>query len=247
MATITTFNKRVRDELGWYVYLYSDPETREVFYVGKGKGNRCFAHLNAKGDAQKAQKIDRLRKIGQSPRIDILRGGLKQAEAFLVESAVIEALGIDSLSNNVRGHGAVQWGRDEVSEVAARLGAKPAKINDPSILIKVTFGFRPDMTIPQMYDATRGCWKTGTKRSKAKYAMCVYGNVIREVFEISAWLPAGATMKARHLDGRPKPEKGRWEFVGRVADEKVRKRYRGKSVEAWYGWGAQNPIRYVSC
>jgi hypothetical protein len=247
VSTISTFNKRVRDELGWYVYLYTDPESGRVFYVGKGKGNRCFAHLRSKGDADKARVISRLRKLELSPRIDILRGGLSQSEAFLVESAVIEALGIDSLSNRVRGHGAVQWGRDEVSEVAARLGAKPAKIVDPSILIKVTFGFRPDMTIPQMYDATRGCWKTGAKRSKAKYAMCVYGNVIREVFEISGWLPAGATMKAKHLDGRPKREKGRWEFVGRVADEAVRRRYRGKSVESWFGWGAQNPIRYVAC
>jgi hypothetical protein len=247
MASIVKFNNKVCDEIGWYVYLYSDPESGKVFYVGKGKRNRCFSHLRGKEDIEKIRAIQRLRKLGLEPRIDILRGGLSEPEAYLVESAVIEALGIESLSNRVRGHGTVAWGRDEVSEVAARLGAKPAKIVDPSILIKVTSGFRPDMTIPLMYDATRGCWRTGPKRERAQFAMCVYRNVIREVFEISGWLPAGATMKAKHADGRPEREKGRWEFVGRVADEAVRRRYRGRSVEAYFPPKAQNPIRYVGC
>ena len=29
----------------WYVYLLSDPNTNEIFYVGKGKGNRVFDHF----------------------------------------------------------------------------------------------------------------------------------------------------------------------------------------------------------
>jgi hypothetical protein len=35
----------VARKLKYYVYLYVHPETREVFYVGKGKGRRVAAHL----------------------------------------------------------------------------------------------------------------------------------------------------------------------------------------------------------
>ena len=35
----------VINKLKYYVYLYSDPETNEIFYIGKGKGNRVFSHL----------------------------------------------------------------------------------------------------------------------------------------------------------------------------------------------------------
>ena len=32
-------------KLKWYVYLLSDPDTNQIFYVGKGKGNRFFDHF----------------------------------------------------------------------------------------------------------------------------------------------------------------------------------------------------------
>lgn len=30
----------------YYVYQYVDPETNKPFYIGKGKDNRMFHHLN---------------------------------------------------------------------------------------------------------------------------------------------------------------------------------------------------------
>ncbi|QEY21607.1 hypothetical protein D0S48_13550 [Psychrobacillus sp. AK 1817] len=39
------FSKEVINKLKYYVYIYSDPETEEIFYVGKGIGNRVFSHL----------------------------------------------------------------------------------------------------------------------------------------------------------------------------------------------------------
>jgi len=35
----------VTRELKYYVCLYIDPETDEVFYVGKGRRNRALAHM----------------------------------------------------------------------------------------------------------------------------------------------------------------------------------------------------------
>ena len=49
------------------------------------------------------------------------------------------------------------------------------------------------MNETELYDATRGIWKVGEERVKAKYAFAVFEGVIREVYEISQWLHAGST------------------------------------------------------
>jgi len=40
-----------------YVYLLSDPKTNEIFYAGKGKGNRVFSHLKDTADTDKVKKM----------------------------------------------------------------------------------------------------------------------------------------------------------------------------------------------
>jgi len=47
------FPKNVIDNLKNYVYIYSDPITEKIFYVGKGKGNRVFGHLKDKKECEK--------------------------------------------------------------------------------------------------------------------------------------------------------------------------------------------------
>ena len=41
-----SFPEGVAEQLKWYVYRLIDPRNGETFYVGKGKGNRVFAHAN---------------------------------------------------------------------------------------------------------------------------------------------------------------------------------------------------------
>lgn len=49
------FSKGVTDKLGYYVYRLIDPRNGQTFYVGKGKGNRVFDHVN---DALKDEEND---------------------------------------------------------------------------------------------------------------------------------------------------------------------------------------------
>ena len=41
-----SFKKGVAEELGFYVYRLIDPRNGQTFYVGKGRGDRVFAHIN---------------------------------------------------------------------------------------------------------------------------------------------------------------------------------------------------------
>jgi hypothetical protein len=68
------------------------------------------------------------------------------------------------------------------------------------------------MTPVELYDATRGIWKVGKqRREQADYAFAVYEGIVREVYRIKTWLPAGSTFSTR--DPRGVKRRGRWEFV----------------------------------
>ena len=60
------FTKEIADKLRFYVYRLIDPRNGETFYVGKGKGNRVFAHaadeLEAGADVE-SEKLQRIRRI----------------------------------------------------------------------------------------------------------------------------------------------------------------------------------------
>jgi hypothetical protein len=243
----TRFSTRAIEKLGFYVYAYVDPRDGTIFYVGKGNRNRCFAHLPARDAGVKSRRIAELRKLGQEPRIEILRHGLTEKEAFEVEGAVIDALGLLNLGNAVIGHQSRDRGRAEWRNLHARLDARPIDIRDPCVLININREYRPTMSVVELYDATRSAWKVGTRKSKARYALAIYRGVVREVFTISAWVPGGTTMQARHADGRSRVRKGRFEFVGHVAEEGVRKRYLNRDVREHFPPGAQNPIKYAGC
>jgi hypothetical protein len=47
------------------------------------------------------------------------------------------------------------------------------------------------MTTLELYEATRGIWVVNPPRNKATYAMGVYQGIVREVYQIEQWHPAG--------------------------------------------------------
>jgi hypothetical protein len=98
------FAPEIISSLKHYVYLYRDPDTGDIFYVGRGQGNRAFDHLKDAGETRKAEVIRRLAFSGKSPVIEILRSRMSKNEAKLVEAAVIDLLGLKQLTNNMRGN-----------------------------------------------------------------------------------------------------------------------------------------------
>ena len=237
----------VADRLGYYVYLYVDPRTDRPFYIGKGQGRRVLAHLSVQNESRKAEVIAALKSEGKVPRIDILVHDLPDEEsAFRIEAAVIDALELAGLTNQVRGWGTAQRGRARLSELIAAYGATPVEITDPSILIRINRVYRASMDANSLYDATRGSWRVGQRRERAKLAMAVYEGVVRAVYEIEAWHPAGSTPYATRDVAKLRRE-GRWEFTGREAGQEFQERYVGRSVGAYLRRGLQSPIVYVKC
>jgi hypothetical protein len=92
------------DCLAHYVYLLIDPRDGKVFYVGKGKGGRCFDHSATDDGAAKASKIAEIEAAGLTPQVDIIRLGLEnEAEAFLVAQTRGQAVTRAALILKLRG------------------------------------------------------------------------------------------------------------------------------------------------
>ena len=97
----------------------------------------------------------------------------------------------------------------------------------------------------ELYDATRSSWELGERREKAQYAFAVFEGVVREVYRITKWFPGGSTLNSPLGRGACE-ENGRWEFVGVLAEDEVRRRYINHYVGHLFNQGNQNPISYVN-
>jgi len=92
-----SFPQEVIDKIQWYVYRLIDPRNGETFYVGKGKGNRIFAHICQEASVKLDEldpKLERIRDInisGFEVAHIIHRHGLDENTAVEVEAALIDA------------------------------------------------------------------------------------------------------------------------------------------------------------
>jgi hypothetical protein len=128
----------------------------------------------------------------------------------------------------------------------ARYTGKKVRITEPTILIRINQAFASDLTPIELYDATRSAWRVGSRRAKPTLAMAVYEGVVREVYAITGWHPAGSTYNTR-FDGQPFRRRDRWEFVGTVAGKRTRQRYINAYVGDHFRRGNANPIQYLNC
>ena len=141
--TIDSFPEEVMEELKWYVYRLVDPRNGETFYVGKGKENRIFAHLNAQrnrsceiAEGLKQQRINEIRSTGLDVQPIVHRHGMSsEATAYEVEAALIDAY--PGLVNKVAGRGSKDRGTKHAAEIIAEYKAEPFKVGEPLILISI--------------------------------------------------------------------------------------------------------------
>jgi hypothetical protein len=232
---MTQFSNAVCEKIGYYVYVLKDPRTSNIFYIGKGVGNRIFQHINgALNNFHQNDKLNLIREIQNSGHnVDhfILRHGLTANEALEIESACIDLLGLDNLTNIVNGHNTWERGLKSVDEICQFYAAKIITIIEPAIIITVNRFYERFMSADRLYKVTRSAWKVAKyRREKVKYAFASYKGIVREVYRIESW--------------NFKADENRWEFIGSIAETEIRDKYLNHSLENYIAKGSQNPIKY---
>lgn len=241
------FRAGVASELGCYVYRLVDPRStgaNATFYVGKGRGDRVFDHLNEAEKGIASCKCERIREIwesGQDVGVIIHRHKLTDGEAKLVESVLLDLLPSvqtdpERRTNLVKGHHANSFGMKTVDILNHEYAAETAQICQPMALIKINRRWlshyksekRPP-TSEEIYKMVRGDWVVSPQRHKSvRHAAAVAFGLIREVFEITAW--------------SAKDDNGRVSFEGKIASELGH--LKGTHVNDIFSQGAQAPVRW---
>ena len=245
---ISNIPTSIHKELGYYIYLYIDPDTHEIFYVGKGKGNRAFAHLSEISEKEKVKRINEIRQKGKEPIIEILIHGISDEETALkIEASVIDLLGIKRLTNIQKGYHSRTHGRMSIEQIMATYSPKKIFITDPVIVFKINKTFHYGMSERELYDYTRHSWTVGIRRNSARYAFTLYHGIVQEVYEIERWYPQNTTPNLKHERGESKViNTERWEFVGHIAEPKIREKYLLKDISQ-YLRSNQSPFEYINC
>ena len=135
-----------------------DPRNGETLYVGKGQGNRVFAHKREQVDEDDpSNKLRRIRDIHLAAfevAHVIHRHGMDERTAFEVEAALIDAY--PGLTNVASGAGM------HAAEIICRYTAEPAVFQHRALLVSVN----RSATDSSLYEATRYAWKVSLPKVK---------------------------------------------------------------------------------
>jgi hypothetical protein len=197
---LKNFSEKALQSLsGYYVYALIDPRSDSVFYIGKGIGNRVFAHeieqdKNPESEKRKLQTIHEIEAEKLGVKRVILNWGLTESEAFAAEAALINYFNLtkkDALTNIVAGHHTHEALTVEDFEV--KYGAEllsETDIKHNVLVIKINKRYRRDMSDLELYEAVRGIWKASLnsiKKRNIEYVFGVYNQLIVAVYKPNKW------------------------------------------------------------
>lgn len=239
------FPTEVINELKYYVYRLVDPRNDETFYIGKGKGNRVFNHLECALVSNeyedeielKYKKIRDITSEGYDVTHIIHRHGLDEETAYHVEAALLDLL--DITTNIQGGRYSNDIGPMNVSDILVKYKAETAKFAHRIVLININRTIN-DRSI---YDAVRFAWRLDVERVKnAEYVLAVEKGIIVGVFKPTSWHLA----RKQYFPDFEKHTNKRYGFIGEEAEMNIQERYMYKRIPSIYRKkGASNPIKYT--
>jgi len=244
------FDEKTQQILKYYVYILFDPRDNKPFYVGKGKNNRVFDHLNcALEDADTlTAKYDKIREIGKAVKHIIVRHSLTEDEAFKIEATLIDTLIYCAfgLTNEQVGHNSIEKGLMTSEEITRLYNAQPLdEIGNDCVLININRTYKRGNGTNPIYQATKETWFKIGNMIERKYVLSEYKGLIVEVFEVEKWYEKE---RLRNKTDKKTKEKTQilatgYGFEGFVASDEVRNLYINKSVAHKKLKGQVNPIR----
>jgi len=238
------FSEEVKQKINYYVYRLIDPRNGETFYVGKGKNDRVFQHIQEKIDENQDSndlKLRRIREIkGSGLKVIhiIHRHGMDERTAMEVESALIDAF--PGITNVNQGIGSEQRGVNSTEEIQRLYQAGVADFeNGKFILINVNRSFPNERNL---YDATRFAWRINVRKARrAEAVIAVQQGLIKGVFKAEEWLPATRD----NFPLMPEDVQGRYGFRGKDVSENYQHLLHKRIPDKYSRRGAQNPVRYT--
>lgn len=129
-----------------------------------------------------------------------------------------------------------------MTSAGAAVQLRESDFDEPAILIKIT---NVDSFVLSsrygLYERVRREWAARLDRVRnIRLALGVHDGKVVEVYRVAGWFYTGEIMRP---DGDIPPTEGRVEFVGNLASDELRERYKDCLVtDLFHG---QNPIRYV--
>lgn len=247
------FKESVREALKYYVYALVDPRDKRIFYVGKGIGDRIYQHAEAALDENnESLKLSTIRSIhdaGLEVEYYIIRHNLSEAEAFLVESVVIDLLTYEAfstetvLTNIASGHH--QWDEGIKTENEIKLLYDCAKIDpipgDRLLLVSLNKSYNQSKAYGVYrrnsdYESARKYWSISPyKADKIDYILGVYRGIVRIVIKVKSHSTSDISEDGTVFI------KPRFIFEGDIISDSP---YLNKSVED-YPFGSGGAITYI--
>jgi len=225
------FSAETIAKLGYYVYRLVDPRTGLTFYVGKGNGNRVFAHaagalkFKPAGDSDTERedrvtaKIQQIRDI-HAANLKVItiihRHGMDAKTALEVEGALIDAY--PGLTNIQNGHGNSDYGCVSTSQIQQRYQAEEATIpSGQYMIIKVK-----EATISEkgLYEAVRKHWHVNLQRAAGRKVLACASGLIKGVFAVGEWRQSDGQEGRKHFTGTEVADETAQQFIGKRLPQK---------------------------
>ena len=255
-----SFDEKTIHKLKAYVYALFDPLEDRPFYIGKGRGNRVFQHVEGAiledKESNKYEKIREIRARAQNNRVKhtVIRHGMSDEVAFEVESALIDLANRTgaNLTNEVTGHNSIESGMMSTDDIIRKYNAQPLnELHHSVVIININKKYKlvRDEALQVntkysgkdlIYESVKQAWVIGKRRDTVEYVLAEYKGIIVEVYEVIEHSIDGQPEKWYPVPGF----KNRWGFHGKLATNNVRDIYLNKSIAHHKKRGAANPLRY---
>jgi hypothetical protein len=264
--SIKLFSEKAVEQLnGFYVYALIDPRNNQVFYIGKGIGNRVFSHEIESGKSPKSEKaklkrIQEIEAAGFDVKRVIVNWSMTESEAFAAEAALINMLSFlsaDMLTNAVAGHHVHE--AMTVEDFDLLYGAEHLKQEDIQhsiMVIKINKLYRKGMNPKELYDIVRGNWRASMvsiQKRNVEYVFGVYNQLIVAVYKPDEWHYVHDRIDVPQIDDLDEKTleqgKDRVYFVCQDYEhlDKNQQFYLHKSIaDLKVNQSSQNPITYLT-